>query len=160
MVPTIICPVILPSPMDLNIILIICSTKFYIISSMIFLKKILRLFSLFFPLLKCNSSFILLECTCLQVTMLTLSGLSNNEDFLSHMKRCLEWRWLQGFPIQTFGAHIKGSGLFHLHTWLSTGWSLSSPCGFRMAVAVPTAIPRRTKAQGRREYSSVCISFL
>lgn len=125
-----------------------------------FFKNSKTLFSLFFLCLNIIHLCILLECACLQVTMLTLSGLRNKEDLLSHMKRGLELGWLQGWPLQTISAQTKGSGLFHLSSWLSTGRSLSSPHSFRMAVAVPTAIPRRTAAQGRRGYSFLCFLFI
>lgn len=81
--------------------------------------------------------------------MLISSGLNNKENLICDIKKGLQLGDLQGWPIQAFNAQIKGSDLFHLFTWLSSGRGLSFPHSFTMAVTVPTVIPRKTAVHGR-----------
>ena len=119
--PSITYSVILSFPTDQDIIFILCFTKFYMFPQWFFfffkfLDSFLSL-SFFFLCLNVIHLCIFLKCTCLKVTMLTLSGLNNKGDIISHEKRT----GLQGWPLQTFNAKIKGSGLFHLSSCCPQG---------------------------------------
>ena len=87
--PSITYSVILSFPTDQDIIFILCFTKFYMFPQWCLKKKFLVSFlSLFFFLcINVIHLCILLECTCLKVTMLTLSGLNSKGDIISHEKR-------------------------------------------------------------------------
>lgn len=115
-------------------------------------KKFLDSSLSFFPLPKCNSSLYIIKMSCLKVTMLTLSGL-NNRDII-YMKGTGLQGWPSDIPMPRSKALVFFIFLLAVHRR-----SLSFPHSFRMAVAIPTAMPRKTFWGRKRVFSSVCLHF-